>query len=110
MRIKHLAAAAAVPLLIMTAGCGTQVADAERNAAGSIADAAPSRNGDGTVKWFNDAKGFGWIENDEGDDLYVHFTSIVGTGHKSLAEGQRVDFDIVQGSKGPQAVNVVAVD
>jgi CspA family cold shock protein len=63
----------------------------------------------GTVKWFNEAKGFGFIQRENGADLFVHFRSILGQGFKSLAEGQRVSFDEVSGQKGPQAENVVAV-
>ncbi len=61
----------------------------------------------GTVKWFNDKKGFGFIENDDGGDVFVHHTSIQGSGFKSLSEGDRVSFDIEEGEKGPKAVNVV---
>ena len=61
---------------------------------------------EGTVKWFNDAKGFGFIEQDNGPDVFVHFSAISGEGFKSLAEGQRVNFDVVEGEKGPQASNV----
>ncbi len=61
----------------------------------------------GTVKWFNDAKGYGFIAQDDGPDVFVHFSSIVGEGFKSLAEGERVTFDVTQGQKGPQAANVV---
>ena len=60
----------------------------------------------GTVKWFNDAKGFGFIQSDSGD-VFVHHSSIQGEGFKSLAEGQNVEFDLVQGEKGPAAENVV---
>ena len=63
---------------------------------------------EGTVKWFNDSKGFGFVERSDGDDVFVHYTSIEGEGHKSLAEGDAVQFDIVQGPKGPQASNVRA--
>ncbi len=62
---------------------------------------------DGTVKWFNDAKGFGFITQDEGPDVFVHFSTIQGDGFKSLAEGERVTFDIEDGPKGLQASNVV---
>ena len=61
----------------------------------------------GTVKWFNDSKGFGFITPDGGaEDLFVHFSGIVGTGYKALTEGQKVEFDIVEGPKGKQAANV----
>ena len=63
----------------------------------------------GTVKWFNDAKGFGFISREDGDDVFVHHTSISGTGFKSLAEGQAVTFEIEKTPKGPRAVNVVIV-
>jgi len=61
---------------------------------------------EGKVKWFNDKKGFGFIEKDDGGDLFVHHTSIQATGFKTLTEGQRVSFDTVQGQKGPAAENV----
>jgi CspA family cold shock protein len=60
----------------------------------------------GTVKWFNDSKGFGFISQEEGDDVFVHFREIQGSGFKSLKEGQEVTFDIEQGPKGLQASNV----
>ena len=60
----------------------------------------------GTVKWFNDAKGFGFIARDNGEDVFVHFRAIQGTGFKSLKEGQKVSFKVVQGQKGLQAENV----
>ncbi|SEN26529.1 cold-shock protein CspD [Lihuaxuella thermophila] len=61
----------------------------------------------GTVKWFNAEKGFGFIEVSGSDDVFVHFTAIAGDGFKSLDEGQRVNFEIVRGNRGPQAANVV---
>ncbi|EUJ17564.1 cold-shock protein [Listeria aquatica] len=60
----------------------------------------------GTVKWFNAEKGFGFIEREGGDDVFVHFTAIQGDGFKTLEEGQAVTFDIEEGSRGPQAANV----
>ncbi len=63
----------------------------------------------GKVKWFNDSKGYGFIEQESGDDVFVHHSSIQGEGFKTLAEGQAVEFEIEQGQKGPSAVNVVAV-
>jgi CspA family cold shock protein len=63
--------------------------------------------GEGTVKWFNDAKGFGFIEQENGNDLFVHFSAIQGDGFKSIQEGAKVTFDVVDGPKGPAADNVV---
>lgn len=63
----------------------------------------------GVVKWFNDAKGYGFIEREGGPDVFVHFRAINGTGRRSLTEGQNVTFEVVQGQKGPQAENVTAV-
>lgn len=61
----------------------------------------------GTVKWFNADKGFGFIESSEGGDVFVHFSAIQGEGFKTLEEGQSVEFDVVEGNRGPQAANVV---
>lgn len=63
----------------------------------------------GTVKWFNDAKGFGFITMEGGEDVFVHFSSIQSKGFRSLAEGTQVEFDVVQGPKGLQASNVTIV-
>ncbi|MBU2885792.1 cold-shock protein [Gilvimarinus agarilyticus] len=63
----------------------------------------------GVVKWFNDAKGYGFIEREGGPDVFVHFRAINGTGRRTLLEGQNVSFEVVQGQKGPQAENVTAV-
>jgi CspA family cold shock protein len=61
----------------------------------------------GKVKWFNDAKGYGFIERPDGDDVFVHYTAIEGSGFRSLSEGQEVEFEVVDGPKGKQAANVV---
>jgi CspA family cold shock protein len=61
----------------------------------------------GRVKWFNDSKGYGFIEQDGGRDVFVHYTAIQGDGFKSLSEGQKVEFEITDGAKGPQATQVV---
>tara|TARA_Y100001963_G_scaffold151557_1_gene234614 strand:- start:643 stop:861 length:219 start_codon:yes stop_codon:yes gene_type:complete len=63
----------------------------------------------GVVKWFNEAKGFGFIEQQGGADVFAHFSAIQGNGFKTLAEGQAVSFSITQGPKGPQAENIVAI-
>jgi len=63
----------------------------------------------GTVKWFNESKGFGFIEREAGPDVFAHFSAIVGDGFKTLTEGQRVEFNVTQGQKGLQAEHIVAV-
>ncbi len=61
----------------------------------------------GTVKWFNESKGYGFITSDDGSDVFVHYSSIQGDGFKTLVEGDKVSFDVEKGEKGPKAVNVV---
>ena len=63
----------------------------------------------GTVKWFNEAKGFGFIQQESGPDVFAHFSAISGSGFKTLAEGQRVEFTVTSGQKGPQAEDIVAI-
>jgi len=63
----------------------------------------------GTVKWFNEAKGFGFIEQESGPDVFAHFSAISGSGFKTLNEGQAVEFKLTQGQKGPQAEDIVAI-
>lgn len=65
---------------------------------------------EGKVKWFDPKKGYGFIQRDEGDDVFVHFSSIEGEGFRSLREGQKVTFEIVESDKGPQASNVKSVE
>lgn len=64
---------------------------------------------EGKVKWFNESKGFGFIQQDNGPDVFVHYSSMAGNGFKTLAEGQRVQFDVVEGDRGPKATNVVKI-
>jgi CspA family cold shock protein len=64
----------------------------------------------GTVKWFNASKGFGFIEQDEGEDVFVHYSAIAGDGYRSLEEGQRVEYEVVEGERGPQAQEVSALE
>ena len=64
---------------------------------------------EGKVKWFNEKKGFGFIERDEGEDVFVHFSAITGSGFRTLTEGQRVEFEVEKGPKGLQASNVKAL-
>jgi CspA family cold shock protein len=77
------------------------VTDGKKNQKGGVLVLA-----EGKVKWFNEKKGFGFIESDEGGDVFVHYSAIQGTGFKTLYEGQRIRFDVEQGSKGPSAANV----
>jgi len=62
----------------------------------------------GVVKWFNEKKGYGFLSQEDGDDVFVHYTSIKGDGFKTLKEGDAVEFEVQEGPKGPQAVNVIA--
>lgn len=64
---------------------------------------------EGTVKWFNSEKGFGFITQEQGDDVFVHFSAIQADGYKTLEEGQKVNFDVEEGQRGPQATNVTAI-
>jgi len=63
----------------------------------------------GTVKWFNDSKGFGFISREQGEDIFVHFSAIRGEGYRTLNEGQQVEFTVTEGEKGPQAQDVVVI-
>ncbi len=63
----------------------------------------------GTVKWFSNEKGYGFIQRDSGEDVFVHYCAIIGSGFRSLSEGQRVEFMVVEGDKGPQAQDVMPV-
>ena len=63
----------------------------------------------GTVKWFNDSKGFGFIQREDGPDVFVHYSAITGSGFRSLKEGDAVEFEVTDGPKGPQAANVRAI-
>lgn len=64
----------------------------------------------GQIKWFNNSKGYGFIGRENGPDVFVHYSGIIGDGYRTLEEGDRVSFEVVQGSKGPQAANVVKID
>jgi len=63
----------------------------------------------GTVKWFNESKGYGFITREDGEDVFAHYSAIDGNGFKTLAEGDSVNFDVVEGDKGPKAINIVKV-
>ena len=84
-----------------------QEATRRRRSAESLGKGGERVRGTGKVKWFNEAKGYGFIERAEGGDLFVHYSAIQGNGFRTLAEGQEVEFDVVDGPKGKQAANVV---
>lgn len=84
-----------------------EIGEEEENNTKEIKAGEESMNG--TVKWFNDSKGYGFISREDGDDVFVHHSSIAGEGFKSLQEGDKVTFEIEQGDKGPSAVNVQKV-
>ena len=94
---------AAVVTLLLT---GTSTRSARRPRANA---AAATGKETGSVKWFSPSKGFGFITRDNGEDIFVHFRSITGNGHRILREGQRVEFEVTEGSKGLQAEDVVAL-
>jgi CxxC-x17-CxxC domain-containing protein len=91
-------------------GAGAPGRPREARAQSAGPPAPGGAHGHGTVKWFNEAKGFGFIHDDSGEELFVHFSAIRGDGFRSLAEGRRVEFDVVMGPKGRQAANVTPVD
>lgn len=74
-----------------------------------LQDIIMSNTTKGTVKWFNESKGFGFIEQQSGPDVFAHFSAIVSSGFKTLTEGQQVEFNVTDGQKGPQAENIVAI-
>ena len=74
-----------------------------------LQDIIMSNTTKGTVKWFNESKGFGFIEQESGPDVFAHFSAIASSGFKTLAEGQQVEFTVTDGQKGPQAENIVAI-
>ena len=93
---------------------GSAESPARATRPGRRAPSQPVPAGDGTrmqgaVKWFNEGKGFGFIQDDGGDDVFVHFSAIQGEGFRTLSEGERVEFDVVPGAKGKQAANVVRI-
>jgi CspA family cold shock protein len=92
-----------IPLLLTAAPVRVTIT---RNIAKSHGLEKERKMANGTVKWFNDSKGFGFLEQENGEDVFCHFSAITGDGFKSLAEGDRVSFDVVKGPKGLQAANV----
>ncbi len=96
--------AAVVTLLLTSAG------KSSTRKPRAVAAAASAGKETGSVKWFSPSKGFGFITRDNGEDIFVHFRSITGNGHRILREGQRVEFEVTEGSKGLQAEDVVALE
>src|SRR5688500_15279244 len=87
-------------------GIAAAAIKAERPAPRGVGESRSRKVANGTVKWFNEAKGFGFISQEGGEDVFVHFSTIQGDGFKTLNEGERVEFDVTQGPKGLQAANV----
>ena len=102
-KVRPRIESAAVPLSGLESSAATQQRD---NTAARAAPEGRNTKLQGTVKWFSDEKGFGFISREDGDDVFVHHTAIQAEGFRTLAEGQRVEFDVTQGQKGAQAANV----
>lgn len=97
-------------ITLLTTGTGRTKSPARRSSKGSASTAASGDLELGTVKWFNIRKGYGFITRDQGDDVFVHFRNIEGTGRRAISEGQRVQFRVTTGDKGLQADDVSAID
>jgi CspA family cold shock protein len=119
--LKHFSRLFGEKALEYNGSCGCQVGNQEQFSIvlfpplwkGSLQDEIPTKSNEkgdsimqGTVKWFNEKKGFGFIQRDEGEDVFVHFSAITGNGFRTLVEGQRVEFEVEKGPKGLQASNV----
>jgi len=88
----------------------TEVAEAETQEDAGTEEQEDSGRETGTVKWFSNPKGYGFISRDEGDDVFVHYSAVEGGGFRSLDEGERVEFTVEQGEKGPRAANVKSLE
>lgn len=104
-----IAVLAATITLLVTRSTGNSARRQRSLATGGRSTGKESRKETGSVKWFSASKGFGFITRDNGEDIFVHFRSISGNGHRILREGQRVEFAVTEGSKGPQAEDVIAL-